>query len=672
MVAPAPRESLSWLSPSPMWRGIGDLGQEANRTEFLRPAILRFGHDSFMDELLAALAYHPERLGEWRAVAETWEKPMRTPPTAARLALTEPVSVLSVQRSRRRGIGATGSVALTRLSDTELAKPLKLYQPAQLRHYLVSASLVCQRPGLPDRRIDPGKQERAAFVLRRILLPEGDTKPAADPRAWDEHAFIQGEKGPHWQPAKDAEGRAGRLLPDEERLPLFSVGYDETPGRRRRVFAGTIPLGRREAYVAAGVQTGTATGGGAGAGSEPATDPRRLLFQMQVTGPWSELVQQMLDESERRRRPQPTEITTTFGNPPLPPPASVAEAVKRAREQAQTISWYALLDLERFLFNHVPRVHEVLAGSRSRSALDAQTEEPLLAGLESFTLHPALQTGPTNLLQVLTLLAGNPSIGNSLEQVDVTYESSGPDVRWPTFFFPLADVLDQGPFPFTVGGIDLSGPAASRDATLARADNALKGLADLVEQALPPGDGVAMPEIHIQARPQFDTRAAWFAIRCVYERPNCGPFDPPVVSEPTRPFQVAGFFDPDAPARPVRIPMPFDISPAGLRKFPKGTTLMISDMLCGQLKKIRRLTLGDLVLSVLPWPFHKDLPDPGATGPCRDGDSFGMFCSLSIPIVTLCALILLIILVLLFDLFFHWLPLLFFCFPIKLLSGKQR
>jgi hypothetical protein len=672
MVALAPRDSLSWLSPSPMWRALGDLGQATSREEFLRPAILRFSHDGFMDELLAALAYHPERLGEWRAVAETWDKPMRTPPTAARLALTEPVSALSVQRNRR-GTGATGSVALGRQSDTELARPLKLYQPAQLRHYLVSASLVCQRPGLPDRRVDPGKQERAAFVVRRILLRADETRPAPDPRAWDEHALIQGEKGAYWQPARDAESKAGRLLPNEERLPLFSVGYDESPGRRRRVFAGTIPLGRREAYVAAGVQSATDGGGGAGTGGEPDTDPRRLLFQMQVTAPWSELVQQMQDDSERRTRAQPPEIFDTFGAPPLsPPPPSEAEAVKRAREQAQTISWYALLDFERFLFGHVPRVHEVLAGSRSRSAVDAQTEEPLLAGLESFTLHPALQIGQANLLQVLTLLAASPSIGQGLEEVDFTFDSSNPDPRWPAFRFPLADILDRGPFPFIVNGIDLSGQAISRDATLARCDGALAGLADLVENALPPGDGVAMPEIHIQTQPQFDTRAAWFAIRCVYERPNCGPFDPPVVSAPTRPFQVAGFFDSDAPARPVRIPMPFDISPAGLRRFPKGTTLMISDMLCGQLKKIRRLTLGDLVLSVLPWPFHKDLPNPGATGPCKDGDSFGMFCSLSIPIVTLCALILLIILVLLFDLFFHWLPFLFFCFPIKLLSGKQR
>ena len=26
----------------------------------------------------------------------------------------------------------------------------------------------------------------------------------------------------------------------------------------------------------------------------------------------------------------------------------------------------------------------------------------------------------------------------------------------------------------------------------------------------------------------------------------------------------------------------------------------------------RKITFGDLVLSVLPWPFHKDLPSPNA------------------------------------------------------------
>ncbi len=100
---------------------------------------------------------------------------------------------------------------------------------------------------------------------------------------------------------------------------------------------------------------------------------------------------------------------------------------------------------------------------------------------------------------------------------------------------------------------------------------------------------------------------------------------------------------------------------------------MISDMLCGKIKRIRKLTLGDLVLSVLPWPFHKDLPSVGPTGSCSGKDgTFGMFCSLSIPIVTLCALILLFIIVSLFDIFFRWLPYLFTCLPIPGLKGKKK
>ena len=32
-----------------------------------------------------------------------------------------------------------------------------------------------------------------------------------------------------------------------------------------------------------------------------------------------------------------------------------------------------------------------------------------------------------------------------------------------------------------------------------------------------------------------------------------------------------------------------------------------------QVECVRKLTLSDLVLSVLPWPFHKDLPKLGST-----------------------------------------------------------
>jgi len=96
-------------------------------------------------------------------------------------------------------------------------------------------------------------------------------------------------------------------------------------------------------------------------------------------------------------------------------------------------------------------------------------------------------------------------------------------------------------------------------------------------------------------------------MRCVYVRCDCGPQNVAVLSTSSQRFQMANFFDPDAPARPIRITLPLDTTPAGMRKHSKNTAFMISDVLCGQIQRAKGLGLVDLVLSVLPWPFHKDL-----------------------------------------------------------------
>ena len=148
-----------------------------------------------------------------------------------------------------------------------------------------------------------------------------------------------------------------------------------------------------------------------------------------------------------------------------------------------------------------------------------------------------------------------------------------------------------------------------------------------------------------------------------------------MISDATQPFKLAGFYDPDAPARPIRIALPIDTSTAGLRKFDKNTAFMVSDMLCGQIDRMKAMSLGDLVRSVLPWPFHKDLSVPEA-GPCTDKKDLtlqaGMICSLSIPIITICALILLMIMVSILDYVLRWLPYFFICFPIPGFKSKAK
>ena len=691
MVAEINNEQVSWLSPAPLWQRIGDLSDPVIQQRFVRPAILRFADDEFMQELMRVLAFHPDRLNEWEARFETWEKPMARPRVLQDVSLPIPAAQVSrlTTRLARQAIKRMGTLPVATsnalITNEEVSPPrrLKLYQPIQQRYYLVNASLVCRRSGLPDRRPDNGKQERVSFVVRRIILAEGGDQPDEDPQSWDEYAYVMDELGARWQQVKHmGRGSAERLLPGEELLGMFPLGYEENDGRKRGIWGGVIPAGRREAYLSTRISASTA-GGESEEDEADKTDPRILLLQLQVTGPWAQLVQQARDEKQRVaiRGENTSALHNLFLSSP---PSDVPDDTKKeSREQMQTVSWYLLLDLERFLFNHALPFWNALK-TNDMSILDPDREKPLADWFEGFRLDNALRAelgedAKESLWNVLVELAQNQEIGVNLENVEVPYDQDNTNEGWPEFLFPLAEPRDRGPFPFTV--LDLGSPAdyvnlAGHDIDFDNPENyfakTLARLEELVEAVLPSKSTASMPEINLPNPENTDPGSALFTIRCVYERPNCGPLVPPVVSAPTESFEMASFFDPDAPARPARIPMPGDITPAGLRKFSKSTTMAVSDLLCGQIRRIRKLTLGDLVLSVLPWPFHKNLPNVDNPGPCGPGGNpFGLFCSLSIPIVTLCALILLIIMVLLFDLFFRWLPYLFLCLPIPGLRGKR-
>ena len=427
---------------------------------------------------------------------------------------------------------------------------------------------------------------------------------------------------------------------------------------------------------------------------EGSTSRARMLFQNDVTGPWKILVEQA--EYTKQGLGRSISGFETSGSS-----AGETDRARRTqRDIIQMASWYVLLDFARFLQRNLPGLWNVatrMAANDSLQAADfdlASNEIELLDLIQQTRLsnnvidallaendqyvpdydldtvvrrNAAIDAGTVRpgLLNALVAISALESDLETVETEFVRFDDQGSspvalsvDEKWPDFLFPLADPQFNGPVP---GNASSSG---SLDSRLEKID----ALAELVEKILPePAD----TETVVQPDAGLNQREAWFVIRCVYERPHCGPLFPALVSEPTRVFQMAPFFDPDAPSRPVRIPMPLDISPAGLRKYQKNTAFVISDMLCGKIKKIRKITLGDLVLSVLPWPFHKDLPNPGDTGPCKSGGmDIGMICSLSIPIVTLCALILLMIMVALFDLFFRWIPFLFICLPIPGLKGK--
>lgn len=687
------RHDLAWTAPQPFW--TAPAGNVAPRGELAQPQILRFATDDFMPQLLSQLEQDPASLPDFVARPETWRGPATAPVAEPQRWLQrEPRRFLGLRRAAQRR-GRAGAAAAPAPAQAPTLAPLKLYQPAHLRHYLVAGALVCRTPGLPDRQVDPARQ-KVSFVVRRLLPPPPPAQQPADPAQWQEHAFLPQGKTSGWckVPLDPVEG-AAVLLPGEERLAMFPSQFIQDDGHPRRLYVGSVPVGRRETYQAAPLAPAATDAQEGGGEAARAMDPRLALFHSQVLAPWRAMVNQVMRQtlggSHADARPDflfdLDEDFVVVGRP-NDLGANAREGLRAARGALQTASWYLLLDLHHFLTRHVAanflQARPGGAAGRLYDALNqcALTLDPTGAAIR-------LEDTPASVVQpnsVYDTTDVEINLVAALRRVDQAFEdlleaapaplpfelptSGGKPADWPGFLFLFADpwfgVL-QPPSPagfVPQPGDYLAEHVQARIGTLATlVDDALR------EAAAPAGP---LPEPPLASVTPIDMREAWYVMRLVYERPDCAPFEGTVVSAATQPFQMAGFFDPDAPARPIRIGLPLDISPAGLRKFDKNTAFMLSDVLCGHLDRVKGITLADLVLSVLPWPFHKDLKAP-SKGDCKQGDlSLGVMCSLSIPIVTICALLLLMIIVSILDYFFRWMPYFIACFPLPGFKGRKE
>jgi hypothetical protein len=630
---------VEWTAASPTWPLLTNGTDPAAARAFNRPSILRFATDSFMDDFVAMLDVDPMRLGEFAARPETWRGP------AASVTPTPPVPPFAraLQRRRLNEMRRTSSpraVAIASLANAQ-APVLKLYQPAHQRYYLVAASLVCQLPGLPDRAIDPAQDERATFVIRRLLPKPGIAHPTADPATADELAFVIDASGHGWRPVTSA----GALVPGEEQLPLSPITYRGDDGRKRRVLSGLVPVSRREAYLGASPRDQQSASTPAAAAP---TDSRMTLLQQQITEPWRQLSDRAATIESILRKARDED--------PNPSRSEREQTRKDAREQIQTVSWYVLLDLAKFLESQLSNVWAALNGA----AVALSTAETALVAAIDATMFTK-DSSTRSLRSALIAIRAREA---QLERVTTPYTEGSR--AWPPELFPLATIRSTEELSPRIG--DLAPPPIERVSGLTPS-----GLESLVRAALPASASAGAPTPPIATRPLLaPSDPGWFVIRCVYERPHCGPFAPPAVSEATDVFQLAGFFDPDAPARPIRIGLPVDVSPAGLRKFDKNTAFMVSDMLCGHIQRMKGVTLGDLVRSVLPWPLHKDLP-VSAGGPCSDAAGcVGMMLSISIPIVTIAALLLVMIIVNLLDTILRWMPYFMVAFPVPGFCSKEN
>jgi len=674
---------IRWQAPQPLWTRLPTQEIQA------RPALLRFATDDFMEQLLATLARDPSALDRRLTRWESWREPIADAPDAIERA---PLPRLAQASLRSR-------FALTRKAAVAAAdpafRPLKLYQAAHQRYYIASASLVCGLHGLPDREVVAGGSEEVGFVLRRLMpVPASGTQPAG----LREFAFLKDAQGARWQRCGDDPAA---LVANEERLPAFALRFQDDGGRSRALWSGLVPVGRREEYLGAKVESGIAPAFALGQRQSlepqaPATPDsvraRMVQFQMDVAEPWKVLIRSSAQQQAQ------FQSTVTIGGDSEEPLKKRQRLYEFNLAQIYA-SWLILLDCAEHIDTHLHDLWQVIqargAGYGALSAARKKLYDFLAGAGMSLALRRGLQ--PTDAVAAADISMRDAliairadGVGAALEAATITYNiNTLTQPPWPRLSFALAGLANTyvADGPYTVlGGTSYAGETVGETdpvaGTLPGQEQALwvDRFTALFARALDPAAPAAGPRLPYAAQVADALRGntnefadgGFFVVRYVYLRRDCGPLHPPALSAPSEPFQLASFFDADAPARPIRISLPLDVSPAGLRKFNRNTAFVMSDMLCGQVQRAKGLGFVDLVLSVLPWPFHKPL-DVGAGGPCQSNSiNVGMICSLSIPIITICALILLMIIVSLLDIIFRWLPYFVMCFPIPGLKGKKE
>jgi len=578
---------VQWLTPSPLWN---ELAGKTDKGPFRSPALLRFATDQFMPELQSLLASKtPQNLRNYIAQPETWQDP------AVGL---EAASLLSA---------AVSSSAASGKNQAASPPPFKFFQPVHLRFYLVSASLVCRIPGLPDHQVQTNRGERTSFVLRRLRAKTGLSGvdlSVFNPLMVDEYAWLTSGNG-GW-----SKVTGGGLADGEEKLPMSALQFG-TNGSRRRLFTGLIPASRRQAYVA-GREIQAATQGGGQ--NPPADDPRKIDFQRRVLDPWVELV----------------DFATKTGTPVMPPSPADPIAVGIAQGSA-----LILIDFANYLSQNLPNIWSVITGSSAATSL----------GTSQLAFYDALTATIAN----LQLPPSTSSLINAM-QAAKNAESAFEN-----------EVLVSGSSPSLPGGYH--GPLLSDITTDSRTSALIQRGSDptqprqlqvLAEAALDEVGQAPPATVRVPAKdPENPQGDDWYTVRCIYEQPQCGSLAPPLLSDPSRPFQLASFFDPDAPARPLQVALPIDTTPAALRKYDKGVAFMISDQLGKQISRVKGL---------------KQLMEGDLAAP--NGLGLGMICSFSIPIITICAFIVLMIFLILLNIIFWWLPFFRICFPLPTLKAK--
>ncbi len=129
------------------------------RAALKRPAILRFNNDDFMDEFMNVLDIVTGAAARVPGAARDVARVHARTGAGAEAAAVD--ACFNASGSSRGAQPAGLTVPPSPPAESVPAgTPLKLYQPAHQRHYLVASSLVCGIAGLPDRGVEAGRGEQ--------------------------------------------------------------------------------------------------------------------------------------------------------------------------------------------------------------------------------------------------------------------------------------------------------------------------------------------------------------------------------------------------------------------------------------------------------------------------------------------------------------------------------
>jgi hypothetical protein len=554
-------ESLSWLAPAPLW---GEGGVAVDGPGLLQPFLAEIKNDQFVTEFLGILG------AQGGAV-----------PTD--LAAMAP--------------------AVT--SDDTATGPYRLFQPISQCYYLVAASLVCRRVGIPDHAVQPAKGEETSFVVRKLSADGSEAAwiPAIGPAA------VPGNPpSGQWITA----ATPCQLVAGEEQLPMHgapvaafaaagTVGaaFGMSESGRRTVYYGYIPTSRRERMV-------TALSSDAAVAALQQVDPTGLSSPVlsslwtRVISPWGLLQGQL--------------------------PATPAKAAPPPGSNTDYSSLYILLDLADWLGTNLPSVYHALTGGP----------------------NPPTGSAAAQLAQALASVYVGTKVTPSSQPVFISLSTALSDL---TTFAPL---VTGAVIPGPVIDYDLvsTPPAAQLPANWSNwFEDTQTGPSASWQNPPQPAGTVTVPDeltgmIKIDPAQSASSYAPdTYIIRTVFEHDPCCP----VLSQPSRPFQLARALDGDAPARKIRIALP---DPSNLRQFQRGVAI---EMPPGLRRMLDRVTPAMLQ----------------GKGPGDDpGLELGMICSFSIQIMWVLSFMVMFLFALSFNIIFWWMAFLRICFPIPVPASK--